>query len=481
MNLGGLSPEQAEVVAHRYRVEIARAAAKRKDILTWGWALFPDKFPLPFCKIMHQHFIDIRAEEFTNAKAPRFHAKTTIKCFLIPIFQAVEEPDTFKFYLNVQATDKKALAVNTSIRVEFERNAAFRELYGDRVGRQKWSDQTFVTTDGVIFSAVGAGQSLRGIQFENYRPDYIIVDDLYDEEDINNPESTQAKNNWFWGTLFPALAIGRKTSMHVQGTAINTYDLYTQLEKNPDVKSRPFKAIIDEANRRVLWPEAKSYEALCKMREAMGTLIFNREMQNEMHDDANAIIRRSWIREYDPAVAYRDLSRHFFVEAVYLCVDPSVGAKVENDPTGIALMLKCRYDDGKGNVFFIEDVDERHISLDERVAVLETMCARREKGFQVAKVRIEAIAGFKDFSAEVKRRTNLPVQEIAHVKDKITNLQNKSHFFENGKVFINKNIEPRLKDKLIHQLTTNHPKNDDIRDAVLLGLDSTGGLWKHVG
>ena len=99
---------------------------------------------------------------------------------------------------------------------------------------------------------------------------------------------------------------------------------------------------------------------------------------------------------------------------------------------------------------------------------------------KVNKVRIESIAGFKDFTAEVIRRTNLPVDEIDHVKDKITNLQNKSHFFENGKVFINKNIDPVKKDKLINQLTTNHPKNDDIRDAVLLCIDEEGGQWAFI-
>ena len=482
MDLGGLTIPQAMQIARRYRIEVARAAAKRKDILTWGWALFPAKFPLPFCP-MHSYFVSIRGYAFTNTKAPRFHAKTTDKCFLIPMFQACEEPEGFNFYLNIQATDQKALAVNTSLRVEFERNGELKELYGDMIGRSKWSDQFFVTSKGTMFAAVGAGQSIRGKQFENYRPDYVLVDDLYNEEDINNPESTQAKNAWFWGTLFPAMAIGRRTCMHVQGTAINQYDLYTDLEKNPDVTSRTFKAIIDEGKKQVLWPEAKTYDQLVKMRNAMGSLIFNREIQNEIWDDANAIIRRSWIKEYDPAEAYREFSRHFFVDAVTIGVDPSVGSKAENDPTGLALVLKCRYDDGEGNVFFIHDVDEQHLSLDARVQYLQRWCAQHGVQYpkmKVNKVRIESIAGFKDFTAEVIRRTNLPVDEIDHVKDKITNLQNKSHFFENGKVFINKNIDPVKKDKLINQLTTNHPKNDDIRDAVLLCIDEEGGQWAFI-
>jgi hypothetical protein len=474
---GGMSLESAMTLADFHRIELARRAAKRKDILAWGYALFPSKFPLDFCAELHGYFVSIRAHPFTNTEAPRNHAKTTIKCFLIPIFQALEEPGRFRHTLNVQATHGKALAVNRAIKEEIETNRLIQGLYGDQIG-QHWSEQQFVLANGSVFTAIGAGQSIRGLNYKNIRPDYIIVDDLYDEEDINNPEGTIKKNEWFWGSLYPARAKERANSVHVQGTAINTEDLLEKLKGHKSVESRTFKAIKDDGT--ILWPQLNTMESLDRDREIMGSVIFLRELQNERREESTAIIKRTWIKEYDPEVAYRDFGRHFFVDAVYLCVDPSVGEKAENDPTGIALILKARYDDGKGNVFFIADVDEQHLSLDARVRVLETKCAAQDKRFPVNKVRIESIAGFKDFTAEVIRRTNLPVEEIDHVKDKITNLENKSHFFENGKVFVNKNIEPKLKDKLIHQLTTNHPKNDDVRDAVLLGLDEKAGLWAFV-
>jgi hypothetical protein len=475
--LGGLPIERAMELADFHRLEIARRAAKRGDILTWGWALFPGKFNIAFCEELHNYLVSIRDDPFTNTEAPRNHAKTTIKCFLVPIFQALEEPQKFRHYLNVQATHQKALDVNRSIKDEIETNRLLFALYGDQMG-ERWSENQFVLKNGVVFTAIGAGQSIRGLNYKNCRPDYLIADDLYDEDDINNPEGTIKKNEWFWGSLYPARAKQRRNSVHVQGTAINTEDLLEQLKKHPSVKSRTFKAIRDDGT--ILWPELNTRESLDHDREIMGSVIFLREMQNERRDDAVSIIKRTWIKEYDPETAYQGFGRHFFVDDVLLLVDPSVGKKEENDPTGIALILKCRYDDSNGNVWYIQDVDEQHLSLDARVTLLETMCARQDKRFPVRRVRIETISGFQDFGAEVIRRTNLPVEQIEKVKDKITNLENKSHYFENGKVMINKNIEPRLKDKLIHQLTTNHPKNDDIRDAVLLGLDDTSGRWNFV-
>ena len=207
------------------RVIAARAAAKKKDILAWGKAVMPEKFNLPFCKKMHEYFVKIRHEPFTDTEAPRDHSKTTIKCNLIPLFQALEEPEKFDYYLNVQSTEKKGLSVNVALKLEIEQNEVIKEIYGDQVGEDKWTDLLFVLKNGVVFQALGAGQSIRGTNYRNRRPNYIIIDDLYEEEDINNADSTIKKNDWFWGTLYPAMAENRPSSLHLQGTAINREDL----------------------------------------------------------------------------------------------------------------------------------------------------------------------------------------------------------------------------------------------------------------
>jgi len=192
---------------HQAHLQLIRIYAGAGDILAWGQRLFPDKFPLPFCAEMHEYFVQIRKDPYTVTEAPRNHAKTTIKCFLIPIFQSLVEPESFRFYLNVQATDKKALAINRAIMAELESNEDLRALYGDQVS-YRWTAEEFILNNGTIFKAVSTGQSIRGIHYRNRRPSYIIADDLYDQDDINNPDSTIKKNDWFWGTLYPARAKG---------------------------------------------------------------------------------------------------------------------------------------------------------------------------------------------------------------------------------------------------------------------------------
>lgn len=462
------------------KADLVRRKAKRKDILAWGKFLFPEKFILPFCTELHQYFVDIRNEPFTNTEAPRNHAKTLIKCFLIPLFQAVEEPETFQHYLNVQATSTKAVAVNLAIRTEFENNPLFRAVYGNRINRDKWTEKQFVVTNGkegpayreVVFTAIGAGESVRGINYNSIRPDYIIVDDLYDDDDINNVESTKKKTAWFWSALYYARAKTKRCAIHIQGTAINKADLLCELQSKARWISKTFRAIKDFDKGIVLWPELNTFKQLMEDKLDTPSTIFYREMQNERRDEESSIIKERWLKYYDgPRPGDPDeqgIPADEVVQAKLCGCDPSIGQKVENDFTGIADVLKTKLKEQNSFRFYIRTAINEHLSLNARVKRLDEL----HKVKKFTKAHIEGIAGFKDFVAEVRRRTNLPVVEVNKVLDKITNLENKSHWFENGKVFINRNMEPKMIALIVEQLTNNHPNHDDVRDAILLTIDA---------
>jgi hypothetical protein len=485
-----VSPTDLAQLIAGAQVALAKRLAQEKKILEWGKLLFPDKFPLPFCHELHNYFVEIRDVELSDTEAPRSHAKTTIKCFLIPIFTALEEPEKYRHYLNVQATGSKAMEINRSIKHEIETNPLIFAIYGNLIGA-RWTDQQFVIAHHgpsgrimheVAFTSVGAGQSIRGINYRNIRPDYIVVDDLYDEEDINNPDSTLKKNDWFWGSLYPARSRSRKCSFHVQGTAINDEDILEKLKKMTGCISRTFRAIKETGE--ILWKELNTRQKLDEERQRMGSVIFEREMQNVRRNDATSIIKKAWMDLYDPEELFKrikDDPNHFMIRSVKLLIDPSIGKNSENDFTGIALMYETCYSDAQGGSdYWIEKVWNEHLSLDARILKLIHISQGQPKDLTISECRIESISGFQDFTQEVIRRTNLPVHAVEKVPDKITNLENKSHFFENKKVHLNKFMDPVLLDVAIYQLTTNHPKHDDVRDAILLGLDSQSGLWRFV-
>ncbi len=476
-----ISPEERPAYVSAWRVIQAEKAAARGDILGWGKALFPHILTLPFCNEMHGYFVSVRNEERTNTEAPRNHAKTTIKCFLIPMYQAIHEPESYQHYLNVQSTDNKALAINTLIKGEFENNLELRELYGD-MRSAKWTDGQFVLRNGVVFTAVSTGQSIRGMHYKTKRPDYLMVDDLYDTDDINNPESTRKKNDWFWGTLYPARAQHKKASIHIQGTAINDYDLLHILKDNKEWKSKSFKSY-DPQTLLPLWPEFKTYAALMTDRYNMSSVIFDREMQNERRNDANSIIKKAYLQYYDPINLLPRLNSNFRLLSTVLGVDPSIAKKLDlkkndSDFTAAVLIYKTRQMDSQAEHFWIDSIWNGRYNFMERIDLLQKIYTNQPKQFPITQCPIEGISGFADFVSEAKRRTALPVKAVDWVQDKMTRLENHAKYFEQGRVHISNAISQEMRQLLEDQLVINNPKYDDVRDAVFLALDAgETGNW----
>jgi hypothetical protein len=490
------TPEMRLEADLQARIFLARYYAKNKDILNWGRAVMPGKFTRPSCRELHGYFVDIRHAELTSTVAPRGHAKTFVKCCVIPIFQALEEPDIFDFYLNVQSTHSKGAAVNFAIKNEIENNAVIRRIYGDQIGSVKWTDELFMLKNGVVFQGAGAGDSIRGMQFLNRRPKYEIVDDLYDEEDIDAPERIKAKNEWFWGSLYPTRARGPGTSFQVQGTVAGSNDLMLELGKmavtDKGILHREFSAY-DPATGKVLWEELNSLETLQQERERMGSIIFDRELQGIRRNQEDAIIKDHYLEnwEYDPSIVWANIPRDFGAQAerkivgARLGCDPSTGEKEAGDPAGFAIVV-VTIGPGSRRDYYIESLANESLSFDARLSKLESMAAQYhsrliDPSFRIRRAFIEAIGGFIDWGEQAKKRTGLPVELVKFVKGKIANLAACSGYFEFGKVHCSSAIDKKLRDTLVEQLTSNYPSHDDLRDAVLLCLrDSTTDMKSWV-
>lgn len=465
--------ENKEAEIEFINLELCRRFAKEGDILNWGRLIFPEKFTVPFCTELHQYIVDTKDEEFTSLLAPRGSAKTTIQCFLIPIFlglnvDSLKRP--YHYFLNIQSTATKAINININIQKEIETNPYIKKLYGDQVNTgDKWTEKLFVLKNGVIFNAVSASESIRGSNVYSKRPDYMIIDDLYDyKEDNNKIENILKKNAWFWQVAFPAIANIGNHCIHVQGTAFHKEDLLYSLSKDNDVSFKKFQAIKNYDEKIVLWEDNLNFDDLMKKKARMGSTLFNQEYQNDITNDEDSYIKEKDLRYYD------DFPTDETIVDIILAIDPSIGRKADktnSDPTGMAVVYKTVVKDSRESYrWYIQDVINERLSFQERINTAITLNHR----YKFQSVIVEAISGFADFSSELIRITNLPIKEIKSVPDKITNLGNNQSKFENHKVFIYNKMDIRKKQLLIEQLVTNYPTHDDIRDAVLLALNHQG-------
>ena len=115
--------------------------------------------------------------------------------------------------------------------------------------------------------------------------------------------------------------------------------------------------------------------------------------------------------------------------------------------------------------------------IQQRIDAIKGFMRGRPVERPVTKVRVETISGFKDVGERIAASVSVPCELIDHVPNKMVTLDKKSAVFENKRVFLNQNISPALKTEIAYQLTTNVPKNDDLRDAIFLGIDEVAQDW----
>ena len=450
---------------------------RRADIIQWGRYYLEDKFNLPSCEALHQYLADTAEEPFTDTMAPRGHGKTIIRCVLIPIYLALNFPGRYRHFLNIQSTSTKAASINLAIRIEFEQNERIRADYGDQVTKEKWTEKQFVLANGSIFTAIGSGESVRGLNYRNVRPDYVIPDDLYDEDSVENPNIVRKINRWFWSSIYKCVATGRKVCFHLTGTAINREDLMHSLAKNSRWKFRKFQAVLDWDSGKLLWHEnpENTIEKQRMDKSDMGSIIYEREMQNEVRDDETSIVKLAWIKSYDGrqiptkseaekaqrSDALPEIPEHII--SVTGAIDPAEKTKEQNDFTAKIGAIKTNL----GN-HYIFDATNQKLSFNANLLEIKSWCQRHGFG----RVKIETNKGEALFT-EIKRTSTIPISGIHETRDKTSRFIGQSAKFENGKVYISMLIPEAIRTELIDQLTTNNPPHDDLRDALILAIEDT--------
>lgn len=136
--------------------------------------------------------------------APRRHAKTTAithTCTLASVLFRERQ-----YVLIVSDTVTQAIQFVQDIRKELEDNDALRTMF-KVVAFPKDSEDDFICQleDGHQFrvTAKGAEQKLRGLKWDNKRPDLIICDDLENDEIVLNKERRDKFKRWFYASLLP--------------------------------------------------------------------------------------------------------------------------------------------------------------------------------------------------------------------------------------------------------------------------------------
>lgn len=204
--------------------------------------------------------------------APRMHAKTTALTQTFALASVLFRER--EYVLIVSDTITQAVQFLGDIKKELLENESIKNLFKIKEFIKETEDDFIaICDDGHMFrmSAKGSEQKVRGLKWNNKRPDLILCDDLENDEIVLNKERRLKFKRWFYGALLPCRSyrgivryVG--TILHndslLESVMPKRSDKYTVVEplKTYSTKKRPsWVAVKYRAHTNdftgILWPD----------------------------------------------------------------------------------------------------------------------------------------------------------------------------------------------------------------------------------
>jgi len=261
-----------------------RKARAQHDLLYFCQTYMPHYFTAEFGEF-HSEWEGLTeiSDEAVFIAAPREHAKSTFFTFAVPIRNICFALRWFQ--LLISDTNDQATGFSLPIRLELEENPRLKNDFGDFHG-QPWKANDFTTAGGVRILARGRGEKVRGLKNRQHRPDFAIVDDFENDENVENPRLVEGGIRWLKRAVIGSMGAGYTFIM--VGNLFHPKSVLAQFiaMKNDEGEqlyvSRIYRAWLDfgKTDQRPLWPALWPPERLEKKRGQMGTVDFNAEMMN---------------------------------------------------------------------------------------------------------------------------------------------------------------------------------------------------------
>lgn len=245
-------------------------------------------------------------------KWPRSHAKSTHIGVFIPLWLIFQPKRLIDFMLTVGKSEGSAIRLLGDLQAELEFNQRLIADFGEQKNLGSWLEGEFKTRGGAKFLAVGRGQSPRGLRDREARPDYIVIDDLDDDELCRNEKRVKDMTDWVKEALFGALDVGRGRFIMV-GNLISKNSVLANIAASKGVYVSEIKAVDRDGNP--VWAEKWTRQEAQDYRDFVGYRAWEKEMMHNPITDGT-IFRHEWIRykrlppleKYDMLVCYTDPS-----------------------------------------------------------------------------------------------------------------------------------------------------------------------------
>jgi hypothetical protein len=416
--------------------------------------------------------------------APRSHGKS-ISAGRVLVGHSIVTNRNIRILL-VGKTKSSAAKTARLVRRDLEKNERIREDWQAPEAGGPFHEKGLSWTDSFFYvrrsrdardptvEAVGVGGSITGGRF-----DLIVLDDPVDDRNTMTAAQRKKLREWFYGTVLELLDDNGRAV--VIGTRKHADDLYNTLFGDPTFHVVCDKAVlawpdmakvqwveqVDERTGRrqlvdvivpdgqgeVLWPEKWSIKSLLLKLRSMGSVLFNRENQNEIVDDGTSPFKLAWLGKAkhrgatwgflpwgmhpETGEVHPRIAEHTLI--VWQCVDlslvddPEKAAEQHSDWTAIETW---GLDWLTGDRYLLRGVRRQGLTQGEMMGLIRTEAALFPQSIGLV---LEVNAFGKLYQMGLRRETGLPVH--GHVTDRrkhdlYEGVPAMSSLYENDKVVL---------------------------------------------
>lgn len=372
-------------------------------------------------------------------------AKSTVAEEAIVLGALFEE---FKNAVVIGASYTRAVERLIAIRNEFVVNDGINQLFGPMEG-PTWTDGKLVLKNGVCLQAAGAGASLRGMRHNDARPDFVLIDDLEDEESVKTPDQREKVMHWLYRTLLPACAKGPAGQIayriRFMGNRLDRDAVIVRVSKDPAWLAKRYPVMVQDdagterydlpAGRwRPLWPDKFSIDDIARKRqeyERMGLVHdFNCEYMCEADDPEARIFKEGDAKTRATVRTW---------QSVYAAYDPARTVGVSSAMTGVAVFswigARLVVWRGDAQLWLPDQIIDDIFAVDDAWAPTE--------------IGVEA-TGLEEFIMQplrhraISRRQLLPLRRLIPPRGKDSFIRGLQPFFKSGQVdFVDVSAEAR--------------------------------------
>lgn len=417
--------------------------------------------------------------------APRMHAKSTAISHAYVLAEALFRFS--RFIVIVSDTETQGTNFLNDIKEELRNNEDLVSLFQvKRFTKDTETDVICEMEDGHTFRIMvrGAEQRVRGLKWDQARPDLIVIDDLENDEAVSSKDRREKLRRWFYGALLPAKAKHGKVRM--VGTILHLDSLLNRLmpeDSHPSTRKNELKSwsvartawkavryrAHNEDFSKILWPDMYDANFFKEKKEDLTSQgladVYAQEYLNYPIDESSAFFKRDDFNEI-PQYTLKSIEDGSQRVNYYAAIDFAISTKERSDYSVIAIAAV----DDKG---ILNLVDLRRGRWDSFEILNEMFAVHRKYDpelFVVERGAIEKALGPMIRAEMIARGMYIRLHPMTPTKDKQTRARSIQARLRAGGIKFNKAAGwySEFEDEMVRFPRARH---DDMVDAVSwLGL-----------